>query len=599
MNQAILFLTNKANDWTLQAFHALDDSMKGEADVYLLYHQQGDILPDSLRGIKVFPFTSSILHDLGYQPIGESLLPGSNHFPLLKFFQAYHAYDYYWLMEDDVRYSADWKTFFDGFQENRSDFLSSQIEKYEDHPNWYWWDSLKTTQEEVPAIQRVKSFNPIYRLSHQALCVVDEYLKRGWKGHHEVLIPTLLYYKGLSIEDFGGKGCFVNPQNENRHYTADTFSEKPVLSEEGKRLLYHAVKEEKSKKPTRKNCVFMPVGDTSLHRQLLRGHADFDLHLLIYDKSYNKWCNDTDFIGCQSGYKMDMTYHYLQRHPEYLEHYDYFFLLDDDIEISTEAVNDLFRYMREFHLKIAQPSLVMSYYTYEHTLHNPTCKLRYTNFVEMMMPCFSREALVKVLPTFEEKVRWCGIEWHWPVLVDTNKRDIAIIDDVKAVHGRKIQSFQEEYMKKLIQYFQDNQLDGSISEYGYIPQAHDVLQEQGFLLFEKEEREKVLCQIEEINREVLFALGKSVKQEEIELIALLYYQFAMITGKRKFLAFVKMLVEKMPKKRLAEPPHQLTRTSVEAALLKGLALCQAYHKKQVTFNLIIDLLTNSTNAYAK
>lgn len=143
----------------------------------------------------------------------------------------------------------------------------------------------------------------------------------------------------------------------------------------------------------KKNAVFVSAGKTSLHRQLLKGDADFDLHLLIYDDSYNQFCDDTKFISVQSGYKMDMTYHYLQCHPEFLENYDYFFLMDDDIVMSTEEVNKLFCMMRKYKLKIAQPSLVMSYYTYAHTTHHPHCILRYTNFVEMMIPCFSKEAL--------------------------------------------------------------------------------------------------------------------------------------------------------------------------------------------------------------
>lgn len=39
--------------------------------------------------------------------------------------------------------------------------------------------------------------------------------------------------------------------------------------------------------------------------------------------------------------------------------------------------------------------------------------------------------------TFEEHVRWCGIEYHWPLLINSNKRDIAIVDSVQA-EGQKI-----------------------------------------------------------------------------------------------------------------------------------------------------------------
>ena len=473
MKQAVLYLTNKSNEWTLSSFHALDQSLQGKADVYFAYHQQGDVLPVSLQNIEnLFVFTSDVLNELGYTPIEKGkLVPGSNHFPLLKFFKENQCYDYYWLVEDDVRFSGEWKDFFGSFASCTSDFLSSVIETKAENPTWYWWTSLKTGNEVIAEEKLLKSFNPIYRLSSQALVCIDAHLRIGWMGHYEVLLPTLLYNKGFLLEDFGGEGTFVRPENNAKFYDDTTMRIAPVLPDDRKNYLFHPVKEEKVRQDGayKKNAVFVPVGKDSLHRQLLKGDADFDLHLLIYDGSYNKFCNDSDFVACDAGYKMDMTYRYLHRHPELFEKYEYFFLLDDDIVISTEDVNRLFSMMREYQLKIAQPSLVMSYYTYKHTAFHPFYILRYTNFVEMMMPCFSRDALKAVLPTFEQKIRWCGIEMHWPVLVGSNHKDMAIVDAVSAKHTRPVQSWnslsqlqQENYLKK-------HNLSWSIEMYGGLP----------------------------------------------------------------------------------------------------------------------------------
>lgn len=473
MKQAVLYLTTKSNEWTLSSFHALEQSLQGKADVYFAYHQQGDVLPVSLQNIEnLFVFTSDVLNELGYTPIEKGkLVPGSNHFPLLKFFKENQCYDYYWLVEDDVRFSGDWKDFFDSFASSTSDFLSSVIETKAENPTWYWWTSLKTGNEVIAEEKLLKSFNPIYRLSSQALVCIDAHLRIGWMGHYEVLLPTLLYNKGFLLEDFGGEGTFVRPENNAKFYDDTSMRIAPVLPDDRKNYLFHPVKEEKVRLDGsyKKNAVFVPVGKDSLHRQLLKGDADFDLHLLIYDGSYNKFCNDSDFVACDAGYKMDMIYRYLHRHPELFEKYEYFFLLDDDIVISTEDVNRLFSMMRDYQLKIAQPSLVMSYYTYKHTAFHPFYILRYTNFVEMMMPCFSRDALKAVLPTFEQKIRWCGIEMHWPVLVGSNHKDMAIVDAVSAKHTRPVQSWnslsqlqQENYLKK-------HNLSWSIEMYGGLP----------------------------------------------------------------------------------------------------------------------------------
>lgn len=473
MKQAVLYLTTKSNEWTLSSFHALEQSLQGKADVYFAYHQQGDVLPVSLQNIEnLFVFTSDVLNELGYTPIEKGkLVPGSNHFPLLKFFKENQCYDYYWLVEDDVRFSGDWKDFFDSFASSTSDFLSSVIETKAENPTWYWWTSLKVGNEVIAEEKLLKSFNPIYRLSSQALVCIDAHLRIGWMGHNEVLLPTLLYNKGFLLEDFGGEGTFVRLENNAKFYDDTSMRIAPVLPDDRKNYLFHPVKEEKVRLDGsyKKNAVFVPVGKDSLHRQLLKGDADFDLHLLIYDGSYNKFCNDSDFVACDAGYKMDMIYRYLHRHPELFEKYEYFFLLDDDIVISTEDVNRLFSMMREYQLKIAQPSLVMSYYTYKHTAFHPFYILRYTNFVEMMMPCFSRDALKAVLPTFEQKIRWCGIEMHWPVLVGSNHKDMAIVDAVSAKHTRPVQSWnslsqlqQENYLKK-------HNLSWSIEMYGGLP----------------------------------------------------------------------------------------------------------------------------------
>ena len=534
MKQAILFLSNKSNEWALKAYYALVQSMQMDADVYYVYHQQGEELPVSLQSVpNLFPFTSSILQDLGYTPIEEGkLVPGSNHFPLLKFFKEHQEYDYYWMIEDDVRFSGEWKVFFDSFSANHTDFLSSVIETKKENPNWFWWSYLKTSTENISEDKLLKSFNPIYRLSHQALACIDEHLRNGWMGHHEILLPTLLNYRGFQIEDFGGNGFYVVKEaNRNKYYDKTSMGLNPLIPDGRKNYLFHPVKEEKVRKdgPYKKNAVFVAAGKDSLHRQLLKGEADFDLHLLIYDDSYNKYCNDSDFICADAGYKMDMTYRYLHRHPELIEKYEYFFLMDDDIEMNTEEVNKLFRMMREYNIKIAQPSLVMSYYTYEHTLHNPLCILRYTNFVEMMIPCFSREALIKVLPTFEKKVRGCGIEFHWPILINTNQQDMAIIDLVCAKHVRPLQPWSVNDEKNLRDYLFTHALSQTPVESLARLKPRDEIENAGVLVFSYEDWQSNMHRLASEYEILGILLHQVIKADEILPLSLLAYAIGDIS----------------------------------------------------------------------
>jgi len=222
-------------------------------------------------------------------------------------------------------------------------------------------------------------------------------------------------------------------------------------------------------KELKKCCVISAVGKNSLHREWLKEEVDFDLHLIVYDDSYTKFYNDTAFISCQRGYKFKLVYDYLIKHPVYLEKYEYFYIPDDDILIDTDNISKLFKNMRQFALHIAQPALSDSYYTYLHTLKDKFCKLRYSNFVEMMTPCFSREALQKVLFTFNENNSGWGIEYHWSELIGFSGTEMAVIDDLHCVHTRPIQSNNPHNVEKLANYLDRYSLSREIREYGYIP----------------------------------------------------------------------------------------------------------------------------------
>ena len=182
-----------------------------------------------------------------------------------------------------------------------------------------------------------------------------------------------------------------------------------------------------------KNCVISAVGRESLHRKWLEGEPDFDLHLIVYDDSLERFRGDAGHVCHIKGYKLKSVYRYLAARPELLGRYEYFFVPDDDILMDATTINALFAAMRHYRLKIAQPALCRSYYTWGHTLRDRYCRLRYTDFVEMMVPCFSREALEKVLFTFNENETGWGTETHWPLLIDAGPRDMAIVDEVGVV----------------------------------------------------------------------------------------------------------------------------------------------------------------------
>lgn len=218
-----------------------------------------------------------------------------------------------------------------------------------------------------------------------------------------------------------------------------------------------------------RNCVISAVGKNSLHKMWTKDNGNFDLHLIVYDDSLELFFDDAKYVTHIKGYKLKVIYKYLEANPQFKDMYDYFFFPDDDIQMDTATINALFNAMHYYDLKIAQPALQMSYYTWPHTLYDRYSKLRYTNFVEMMMPCFSCEALQKILFTFGENETGWGTETHWPLLIDATQRDIAIIDEVSVVHTRPIQSGQEIHKKELAAYLQKFGLKTRVYNYDAIP----------------------------------------------------------------------------------------------------------------------------------
>ena len=375
-------------------------------------------------------------------------------------------------------FNGNWDSFFDLFNACSFDFISAYLKIYQEEPEWPWWKSLYTGNECLDNNDKVHSFNPIYRLSARALSYIHEALSNGWSGHHEVLIPTLLSLRGCSMADMGGDGYYVIKGLHNKLYDKSTFSHLPLKPQEKRAgMLYHPIKEKYM--PTtyklKKDCVISAVGYKSLHKGWSKGKesALFDLHLIVYDQSFNVFYDDADFVSYRRGYKLKLVFDYLQHHPEYLEHYEYFFIPDDDIQTDASQISRLFELMKEHHLEIAQPSLSNSYFSHPHTLRDRYCLLRYTNFVEMMLPCFSRKALKKVLHTFNANESGWGTEYHWAKLIGSNHLDMAIIDQIHMVHTRPVQSFDQKKVQEVSEYIKKYNLDTHVYEWGYIPHSHD------------------------------------------------------------------------------------------------------------------------------
>ena len=175
----------------------------------------------------------------------------------LHFYNSYPEFARYWVVEYDVRFTGDWRTFFDAFEASGADFLSTSIRRRRDSPVWVNWDSVQGPMpEDHVERNKIAAFTPLFRASRRAMALMDASYRAGWGGHLEAAWPTILGIHGLVLEDIGGDGEFVRPGNRDRFYTSakptamcgwlapGTVTARPVLHRPGStpNRLYHPVK---------------------------------------------------------------------------------------------------------------------------------------------------------------------------------------------------------------------------------------------------------------------------------------------------------------------------------------------------------------------
>jgi hypothetical protein len=124
--------------------------------------------------------------------------------------------------------------------------------------------------------------------------------------------------------------------------------------------------------------------------------------------------------------------------------YEYVWMPDDDIFASQETISRMFAVAREAKLDLFAPALhEASYYAHFDTMRSHGFFGRRTGFVEIMVPCFSREALEQLLPTLElSTTGWgWGLDSLWPKRL--GYKDLGIIDGVPVLHTRPVGQFRD------------------------------------------------------------------------------------------------------------------------------------------------------------
>lgn len=225
---AVLFVTHFVDAFIRRAFERLLDQSPVGHDVFLVVNfgaKPITVPPDYERfADRLFLCNTECLLSLkysvkcnraGWRGSGWTLNPGNADTIFLLFHRRHPQYEYVWGIEYDVHYEGSWSYFFEHFDRSTADLLGTTL-------GATFKDVLPkvTRPSGIPLADKdvVRGFFPVFRLSRRALATLDRAYQSGWSGHFELVWATVLIKEGLEIEDFGGDGIYVKPDNMNRFY---------------------------------------------------------------------------------------------------------------------------------------------------------------------------------------------------------------------------------------------------------------------------------------------------------------------------------------------------------------------------------------------
>jgi hypothetical protein len=199
-----------------------------------------------------------------------------------------------------------------------------------------------------------------------------------------------------------------------------------------------------------RNLVVVRAGPKSLHRNWTDSQRSWKLAISSFGADDPYAFPEADYFHYFKGGKWDGIHAFFYAHPGLLDEFDQFWFPDDDIECNSSNIEAFFNLAEKYELELAQPSLTKnSYFTHAITLNVPFSTVRYTNFVELMVPLLNREMLKKSLPLFELSRSGWGIDNIWARMTSDPFSKCAIIDEVSVRHCRPVGSVLAKELTKL------------------------------------------------------------------------------------------------------------------------------------------------------
>jgi hypothetical protein len=187
----------------------------------------------------------------------------------------------------------------------------------------------------------------------------------------------------------------------------------------------------------RRNLLVVRAGDGSVHPAWTRGvgERNFDLLVSYYGRQPDRFRDTADIYHAMVGPRWPAHAAICRENIAFMAAYDFVAFACDDLSADLDTWNGLFAMCRSFELDLAQPAIAGEV-TFDITRPVEDCALRYTDFVEIMCPIFSRRALALLHGTFSESVSGWGLDFLWRRELMRRRGRMAIIDCLPVRHTR-------------------------------------------------------------------------------------------------------------------------------------------------------------------
>ena len=185
--------------------------------------------------------------------------------------------------------------------------------------------------------------------------------------------------------------------------------------------------------------VFVRAGPNSLHRKLLAQEPlrNWDCCVSWYHDPAAEAADAAEFHETEGDNKFEAFGSFFRKtatnHP-----YRYYMVVDDDIDFAPGDISRFFVLCSRHGTFLCQPALRWGTHSnHDVTLWNPACIVRRTTFVEVMSPCFSRQAVEELQHAFFLTKSTWGVDYAWSSLL-AGRGKLAVVDAVRVAHTKGV-----------------------------------------------------------------------------------------------------------------------------------------------------------------